>query len=100
MSSDSSHLGISQDSEPLNVPVFNCIVYVTTRVGEGVSARVANLAGIECTANSEREALSQIIPAFKQRISEIMQKNSEIPWIDPPAKIEAGEQQRLIPVHL
>ena len=81
------------------VPVFNCIVYVS-HAGDGVKARVANLAGIECTAGSEREALAKIVPVFKQRIAEWTSSNSPIPWLDPPSPPEPGEQTRWIAVHL
>ena len=82
------------------VPVFGCTVYISTGASGGVRARVANLAGIECTAASEREALGAIVAAFKKRISELMQGDAPIPWIEPPVAAEPDEQQRFIPVHL
>lgn len=91
-----------QRSHPLpaaNVPVFNCIVYVAAD-GGGVRLRVANLDGLEATAATEREALAKIVPAFKQKIADLTQSGDDIPWIDPPAPLEDGEQQRFIPVHL
>ena len=87
----------AKQAEP--IPVFNCVVYVSPVAG-GVRARVANLPGLECTAASEREALAKIVPAFKQRVAELMQSDTPIPWIEPPAPAEPGEQKRLIPVHL
>lgn len=86
--------------KPADVPVFSCLVYVSPAAGGGVRARVANLAGFECTAASERAALSKLVPAFKQRVGELMQNKTPIPWIDPPSPAEAGEQTRFIPVHL
>jgi hypothetical protein len=82
------------------VPVFNCLVYVLRDPSAGVRARVVNLAGLECTAATEREALGKLVPAFKQRISELIQNQQLIPWIDPPPPLDSGEQQRFIAVHL
>ena len=87
------------DSNSSEVPVYNCIVYVS-RTQAGFRARVANLAGLEYTGASERDVLSKIVPAFKQRLAAMSQSDSAIPWIDPPSPKENGEQERLIPVHL
>lgn len=84
----------------VEVPVYNCIVLVGPGETSGVRARVANLAGIETTARTEREALQQLIPAFKQRLSDLRTSGESIPWLDPPSPADAGEQQRLIAVHL
>ena len=86
-------------SDSVNVPTFGCIVYVS-QVEGGIQARVANLADLNCVGASERDALSKIIPAFKQRIIEFMQAETEVPWIDPPAPIRGDEQKRFVPVHL
>jgi hypothetical protein len=93
-------LNVSERSKPVQVPVFNCVVSVLQDAGGGVRARVANLAGLECTAASEREALGKIVPAFKRQVSELMGSGTQIPWIEPPAPAEAAEQKRFIPVHL
>ena len=93
-------LNAGTHSKPAEVPVFNCIVYVSPHAGGGVRARVANLPGLECTAASEREALGKIVPAFKRWIGQQMRSETPIPWIDPPRPAEAGEQVRFIPVHL
>jgi hypothetical protein len=82
------------------VPVFNCIVYVSPKAEGGMRARVANLPGIERTAATEREALSKVISAFKQSVSELIKTSQQIPWIEPIAAAESGELQRFIPVHL
>jgi len=92
-------LNVSDDSQAVNVPVFNCIVYISSDA-DSVKARVANLPDLEVTASSEREALAQLVPAFKQRVSDLMQSETPIPWIDPPIPAEPGELQRFIPVHL
>ena len=97
---DDVDLNVSDRAQRVDVPVFNCIVYVSPAAGGGVRARFANLPGLEVTAASEREALGKIVPAFKRRIVELMQSKTQIPWIDPPAAAEAGEQTRFIPVHL
>jgi hypothetical protein len=82
------------------VPVFSCIVYVSPAAKGGVQARVANLPGLTCSAASERDALAQLVPAFKQRVGELTQNKTPIPWIDPPSPIEPDEQKRFIPIHL
>lgn len=98
-SDDSQPLPVDPGSPPVNVPAFTCVVYVAC-VDGGVRARVANLAGIEFQAGSERDALAKIVPAFKQRVAELMGSGGEIPWVDPPMEKEAGEQERFLPVHL
>ena len=97
---DDVGLNVSSRSKPIDVPVFNCIVYISRNLDGGVRARVANLPGLECTAASERDALSKIVPAFKQRVGELMRSETPIPWIEPPTPAESDEQTRHIPVHL
>lgn len=89
---------IGDSSAP--VPVYSCIVYLSADDGPGVRARVANLEGLECRAMSEREALNRIVAAFKQRISELLQSETPIPWVEPISAAEPGEKKRFIPVHL
>ena len=93
-------LDVSAASTPLEVPVFNCVVYIATVADGGVRARVANLADLRCEAGSEREALGKIVPAFKKRVAELTESGTPIPWIEPPEPAQAEEQTRLIPVHL
>lgn len=83
-----------------DVPVFGCTVYVALDGNGGVRARVANLAGLECTAGSEREALQKLVSTFKQRVSEFVHSETPIPWLEPPTAAEPEEQERFIPVHL
>jgi hypothetical protein len=87
-------------SKPKDVPVFNCIVYVSNQADGRVQARVANLSELACTASTEREALGKIVSAFKQRIVELTQSGTPIPWIEPASPIEPKERKRLIAVHL
>jgi predicted RNase H-like HicB family nuclease len=82
------------------VPVFNCIVNVSRTADGSVLATVANLAGLSATGRSEREALTQIVAAFKQTISQIHSSGESIRWIDPPVPPAAEGTQRLIAVHL
>lgn len=83
-----------------SVPVFNCIVYLRRGADGSVHARVANLAGIESTAASEREALGKAVAMFKQRVAENLGRGEPICWLDPPMAPEPDAQQRLIAVHL
>lgn len=91
---------VNDPLKPANVPVFNCIVHISPNADGGVRARVVNLSGFDCVAPSERQALAEIVPAFKQRIAELMQSETPIPWIEPPPQAQPGEHTRLIPVHL
>ena len=103
MSSTPHHDGTSNQQDPLKpveVPVFSCIAYLSKKPAGGVHARVANLAGLECDAISEREALSKLVPQFKQRVAELTASKAPIPWIEPPSVKTEHEQVRLIPVHL
>ena len=93
-------LQVSSTSTPLEVPVFNCLVYVASRQQGGVRARVANLPDLQCEAASEREALAKLVPAFKKRVGDLTSSGTDIPWIDPPMPVVDGEQTRFIPVHL
>ena len=97
---EAADLQVGDHAKSGDVPVFSCIVYVSPSARGGVRVRVANLAGLECTAASEREALAKIVPAFKQRVAELIQSEASIPWIEPPTPAEPGEQKRFIPVHL
>lgn len=89
-----------EHSLPANVPVFNCIVYVSHDDSGMVRTRVANLPGFETSAVGEREALTKIVTALKQRVAELSKRGESIPWIDPPVPPMPGEQTRFIPVHL
>ncbi len=88
---------ISSD-QPADVPTFGCVVYVS-RTESGVLAQVMNLEGIQSTGASERDALSKLVPVFKQRVGELVQNGDTIPWVDPPA-LKDGQQKRFIPIHL
>jgi hypothetical protein len=85
---------------PPGTPVFNCIVNLGRTADGAVLASVANLPNLCITARTEREALSQIVAAFKQSVSTQHTLGEPIPWIDPPTSPSAGEVQRLIAVHL
>jgi predicted RNase H-like HicB family nuclease len=93
-------LNVSDRSQRPEVPVFNCLVYVSKDAAGEVRARVANLPGIAAAAASEREALGKIVSAFKQQIGELLRSETKIPWMDPPSTPEPGEQSRRIAVHL
>lgn len=98
-----SESAAGQPSHPLqsvDVPVFNCIVYVSPDPSGKVHARVANLPELECTAANERDALRQIVSAFKKRVGELLHNNTPVPWITPPVPAESNEASRHIAVHL
>lgn len=86
-------------SQPLDVPVFNCVVHVKS-ISSGVEMRVANLAGIVEQAANERAGLAVIVSRFKAATAEFLQDDGTIPWIDPIPDPGPDEQVRFIPVHL
>ena len=92
-------LNINSASQPIDVPSFICVVYLSTTV-DGVLARVANLAGIEITAATERDALAKVVPAFKERVSSALTDEGKVDWIEPPLPIKDDELERLLPIHL
>ncbi|WP_233903172.1 hypothetical protein [Stieleria maiorica] len=91
--------GLPIGIDPANVPAFGCIVYFA-REGDVFRGRVANLAGIEVTAASQREMLGQIVARFKSAVSDSLGKDETPAWIDPPAAKQAGESKLFLPVHL
>lgn len=86
-------------TQPRDVPVFNCVVYVR-KTDSGAVLRVANLAGITEEASSERAGLAAVVSRFKQMTAEYLQGDGTIPWIEPIPDPEPDEQSRFIPVHL
>ena len=86
-------------SPPLEVPVFNIVVFLSCRKG-GVQARVANLPELSCVAASEPLALKQIVTEAKRRLATWDGSGEAIPWIVPMPQLNEGEQERLVPVHL
>jgi hypothetical protein len=98
--SDKPHDSLSRMQSP-EVPVYNCVVIVSPRNDAGmVHARCASVAGIDAAGRSEREALSQVVAAFKATVARHLAADLPIPWIDPPAQPAPGEQQRFVAVHL
>lgn len=92
---------IEHAQSPGSPPVFNCVVHVAPPNAEGmIVARVANLAGIEARGKNEREALSQVVAAFKAMVGNYHSRGEPIPFLIPPAKPGPGETERLIAVHL
>lgn len=84
-----------------NVPVFNCVVLVSPRADDGlITARAAELVGLTARAKTEREALTQLVAAFKAVVARHHAANEPIPWLQPPLSPAPGDSQRLIAVHL
>src|SRR6056297_3364827 len=80
---------------PDDVPVFRCLIYLRPQETGGIEARVANLPELACSVASERAALETLVTRFKQQVSEWVETETEIPWIDPPPPLQPGEQKRL-----
>jgi hypothetical protein len=81
------------------VPVYNCYVYLSGPAGGPVTARGATLPEVTARGASEREALQNVVRAFKQAISRYTAEGQDIPWVDPPLPMAAGERPRWVPVH-
>lgn len=86
---------------PQDVPVFNCLVAVSPRNGEGlIVARAIQVDGITVTAKTEPEALKGVVAAFKKLAAECTAGGNEIPWRKESHPLQPGDQQRFIAVHL
>ena len=93
------NLEITDGGQP-SVPVFTCLIYVQQRDDGTVAGRVANLAGIEATGNSERTVLSKLVGEFKTQVANLHAAGQQILWIDPPPPPSDHEQIRSVPMHL
>jgi hypothetical protein len=97
----SDRLRVKALGPPQDVPVFNCIVNVSRNAADGlVTARMANLAGLEASGKSEREALAQLIAAVKTYLAARQTDRQPIPWLTTPVSPKTGEVQRFIALHL
>ena len=80
----------------VEVPAFPCIVHLNAEGGV-YRGRVANLAGLEAEASSERELLGKIVPLFKTR----RRRNSSAwrfhPMDQSRARAEAESDQAIHP---
>jgi len=90
-------LPIESDEPP--VPAFGCVVYFSSEAGV-LHGRVANLAGIQATAPTQRELLGQIVAQFKSAVSKRLSEGETPDWVDPPLEKREGEQKLFLPVHL
>lgn len=82
-----------------SVPVFNCVVHLTTDGQGQVFAKAANLAGIECHGNSQLNVLSKLVPLFKKHVSALHHSGEPIPWLEVETPT-ADTQVLLVPIHL
>jgi hypothetical protein len=98
---DSNSLPLISENDCSPVPVFNCLVILTTPDENGRRrGRVANLQGISAEGTSERDILASLMKSFKASVQKYSQSEQQIPWIDPPESPAPGEVERFIPVHL
>jgi predicted RNase H-like HicB family nuclease len=81
------------------VPVYNCHVYLSAAASGAVTARGATLSEVASTGGTEREALQNVVRAFKAAITHYASAGLPIPWVDPPLPMAAGEKPRWVPVH-
>ncbi len=81
-------------------PTYACLIYTMYNADGKVTARIANLAGFELTAATERDALQRICKQFKSHLLQKTEAGGTIDWIDPPSPRKDDEKVRSIPVHL
>jgi len=86
---------------PEEVPVYNCIVYLSAKDQDGrVSCRCANVEGLTVVAATERDALQAIVRAFKERAAQAQETGRPLQLIDPPPEPDGSESIRYLAVHL
>ena len=84
-----------------HVPVYNCHAILSACDADGrILARCCNLPGIVARGKSQREALAALVAAFKAEVSRFAGAGQPIPWVESAARLESGEQERWIAVHL
>ena len=86
--------------EPQSVPVFNCRAIISRSADGKFTARAAELADLSVSADSQREALQKLIPAFKAKMAAHVAAGEEIPWIKPGEPPQPGESELYVAVHL
>jgi len=98
---DEHSLPLVSESDCNPVPVFNCrIILRKDPTTTAISGRVANLSGITAAGATERDVLLQLAKKFKETVKTLTEKQTDIPWIDPPEEPGDGEVERFVPVHL
>jgi hypothetical protein len=92
---------ISSDRPPADVPVYNCHVLVAPRDAEGwIVARASALPEVMGRGRSEREALANVVAAFKAAIIRSTAVGGQVAWSAQPLAPQPGDQERWIAVHL
>ena len=91
---------VTRIGQPESVPVFNCIVLLRRNEEGKHAARVGNFDGLTAIGSSEREALADIVKAFKAKMAEFHERGEDPPFVDPPHAAAADEVTRWVPVHL
>ncbi|MEM9366613.1 MAG: hypothetical protein AAGD07_11505 [Planctomycetota bacterium] len=81
-------------------PAYGCIIYIRSLESGGVAARVANLTGLQIEARNEREALSKLVPLFRDRMAAAQAAGEVLELETNPAPPKEGEVKRFLPVHL
>ncbi len=91
----------TSSSQRADVPVYNCHVLVAPPDAEGwIVARSSNLPEVTARGRSEREALANVVAAFKTAIIHHTAGGGAVPWATQPMEPQPGDQQRWIAVHL
>ncbi|HVC98122.1 MAG TPA: hypothetical protein VND64_30910 [Pirellulales bacterium] len=91
----------ASNSPRADVPVYNCHVLVSPRDAEGwIVARSSTLPEVTARGRSEREALANLVAAFKTAILHHTADGGTVPWAAQPLEPRPGDQQRWIAVHL
>ncbi len=98
---DPNPLPLITPQEAGSVPVFNCHVILSAPDSAGkITARTANLNGIEVAGTTERDVLTAVMKKFKATIQQYADNDQTIPLKNPPDAPQPGEVERFIPDHL
>ena len=102
MSSNENNSSLPVNKTEASTPTFTCLVYLSKDDSGKSIARVANLANLQATGATPRDAMMRVCREFKEQVRGAYAAGEEnaLPWIDPPKAPQPGEQVRTIPVHL
>lgn len=94
------HSENSQKLPQTSVPVYSCTIYVKELADGSVAARCVNLDGFAVTANTEPNALRELISRLKAELGRLHEQQLTVSWraeVDPP---DEGESERFTVLHL
>jgi alkanesulfonate monooxygenase SsuD/methylene tetrahydromethanopterin reductase-like flavin-dependent oxidoreductase (luciferase family) len=94
------HAHVRPLGDAVPVPVFNCRLILTQAAQGQCLAIAAELADLQETAATPREAMQKLVARFKQKVAAYHTAGEAIPWLKPGRSLQPGEQEFFIAVHL